>query len=156
MKISGRMIIRTSTNPKPKLLIMKTSPMNEVDRYIAGFPDPARKKMEQIRQMIRLMAPEAIETIKYGMPTYILEGNLLHFSAWKKHIGVYPAPAARDIAKEISQYLGAKRTLRFRIDKPLPAELINKVIELRVNENRTKTINTHYGNKINNNQDLAR
>jgi uncharacterized protein YdhG (YjbR/CyaY superfamily) len=112
----------------------QTAPKN-IDEYIAGFPHDVQEILEKIRMTIRKAAPAAEETIKYQMPTFTLKGNLVHFAAYKKHIGLYPAP--RGIAKlknELSIYESGKGTLKFPLDKPIPFDLISKIVKFRVKE----------------------
>ena len=113
----------------------QTAP-KDIDEYIAGFPNDVQKILEKIRITIRKAAPDAEETIKYQMPTYTLKGNLVHFAAFKKHIGFYPAPRGIEAFKdELSVYEGAKSTLRFPLDKPIPFDLISKIVKFRVTKN---------------------
>ncbi len=113
----------------------KTAPRN-IDEYIAGFPSDVREILEKIRITIRKAAPSAEETIKYGMPTFTLKGNLVYFAAFKNHIGFYPpARGFKEIKKELSVYEGEKGSLRFPFDKPVPFGLISKVVKFRVREN---------------------
>jgi uncharacterized protein YdhG (YjbR/CyaY superfamily) len=110
---------------------------NNIDEYIAGFPNEVQEVLEKIRKTISKAAPEAEETIKYKMPTFTLNGNLVYFAAFKKHIGFYP-PVNADNAtfkKELAVYEGPKRSLIFPLDKPIPYNLISKIVELRVKEN---------------------
>ena len=94
------------------------------------------KILEKIRTTIRKAAPDAEETIKYGMPTFTLNGNLVHFAAFKKHIGLYPAPRGIESFKdELSVYEGAKSTVRFQLDKPIPLDLISRIVKFRVKKN---------------------
>jgi uncharacterized protein YdhG (YjbR/CyaY superfamily) len=110
-----------------------------VDEYIAGFPPEVREILEAVRTVVRQAAPEAREAIKYQMPTYVLNGNLLSFGAYKHHIGLYPRTAAMDpFADELAPYLGAKSSLRFPLDQPMPLELIGKVVRARVEESAAK------------------
>ncbi|MEP7219508.1 MAG: DUF1801 domain-containing protein [Bacteroidota bacterium] len=114
---------------------MKTSQSapKSIDEYNAGFPKEIRDILEEIRLTIRKAAPDAEETIKYQMPTFTLNGNLIHFAAFKKHIGMYPVP--RDVEKfrdELSACDGEKNTVRFPFDKPIPFDLIRRIIEFRV------------------------
>ena len=98
----------------------QTAPQN-IDEYIAGFPNDVQEILEEIRMTIRKAAPDAEETIKYRMPTFTLKGNLVHFAAFKKHIGLYPAPTGIEKFKnELSVYQGAKGSVRFPLDKPIP------------------------------------
>ena len=113
--------------------------MNNIDKYIAGFPKETQKLLEQLRATIRKAAPEAKETIKYAIPTFTLNGNLVHFAAFKNHIGFYPTPSGIEtFRKELSVYEGAKGSVRFPVDKPLPLDLISKIVKFRVKENIEK------------------
>jgi uncharacterized protein YdhG (YjbR/CyaY superfamily) len=113
----------------------QTAPKN-IDEYIAGFPNDVQEILEKIRMTIRKVAPDAEETIKYQIPTFTLEGNLVHFAAYKRHIGFYPAPGGIEKFKnELSVYEGAKGTVRFPLDKPVPFALISKIVKFRVKEN---------------------
>jgi uncharacterized protein YdhG (YjbR/CyaY superfamily) len=113
------------------------TPSGTIDEYIAGFPDHVQVILQKIRATIREAAPEAEETISYKMPTFSLNGRyLIYFSAYKKHIGVYPVPTGNaKFLEEIAPYQAGKGTLRFPLDKPIPYELITKVVKLRVQEN---------------------
>jgi uncharacterized protein YdhG (YjbR/CyaY superfamily) len=116
----------------------ETAP-KDIDDYIAGFPPDVRQILEQVRATIRGAAPGAEETISYQIPTFRLEGNLVHFAAFKKHIGFYPAPAGIDEFKdELSRYKGGKGSVQFPLDKPMPFDLIRRVVEFRVKENLVK------------------
>ncbi len=110
-----------------------------MDEYIAGFPKDIQKMLEQVRAAIRKAAPEAEETIKYAIPTFTLQGNLVSFGAFKNHIGLYPVPRGVEaFKKELSAYDGAKATARFPIDSPLPLALISKIVKFRVKKNLEK------------------
>ena len=92
--------------------------------------------LEELRRTIRSAAPEAEETISYGIPTFALNGNLVHFAAFKRHIGFYPTPSAIDaFQSELSPYEVAKGTIRFPLDRPIPFDLVTKIVEYRVKEN---------------------
>jgi uncharacterized protein YdhG (YjbR/CyaY superfamily) len=107
-----------------------------IDDYIAGFPPDTQAILEKIRQTIRQAAPDATETIKYQMPTFTLNGNLVHFAAFKRHIGFYPAPTGIEkFQKALSVYKGAKGSIQFPLDEPIPFDLINKIVKFRVKEN---------------------
>ena len=107
-----------------------------IDEYIASFPREIREILEKIRTTIRKAAPEAEETIKYRMPTFTLKGNLVHFAAFKKHIGFYPTPTGtEEFQKELSVYKGGKGSVRFPLDKPIPFDLISEIVKFRVKEN---------------------
>jgi uncharacterized protein YdhG (YjbR/CyaY superfamily) len=110
-----------------------------IDEYIASFPKDIQAILEQIRATIRNAAPDAEEAINYQIPTFTLHGNLVHFAAFKKHIGFYPAPSGIEKFKnELSAYEGAKGSVKFRLDKPIPYELISKIVAFRVQENLEK------------------
>jgi len=107
-----------------------------VDNYIAGFPNAVQEILEAIRMRIRKAAPDAKETVKYGIPTFILQGkNLVHFGAWKEHVGFYPTPTGIEkFKKELSGYEGAKGSVKFPLDKPIPFALITRIVKFRVGE----------------------
>ncbi len=113
----------------------QTAPKN-IDEYIAGFPKDVQEILEKIRLTIRTAAPDAEETIKYQMPTFTLKGNLVYFAAFKDHIGFYPPVTGFEkIKKELSVYEGPKGSLKFPLDKPIPFDLITKIVKFRVKEN---------------------
>ncbi len=110
-----------------------------IDEYIAGFPKDVQEILEKLRVTIREAAPEAKETISYAIPTFTLNGNLVHFAAAKNHIGFYPAPSGIEAFKEeLSVYEGAKGSVKFPLDKPLPLSLVSKIVKFRVKENVEK------------------
>ena len=110
-----------------------------IDEYVAGFPQDVGVILEQIRMTIRDAAPEAEETIKYQMPTFTLNGNLVHFAAFKKHIGFYPVPTGIEkFRDELSVYEMGKGSVQFPLDKPIPFDLIGRIVEFRVKENLEK------------------
>ena len=112
---------------------------NTIDEYISGFPDDIQTLLQQIRVTIREAAPEAEEAIKYAMPTFVLNGNLVHFAAFKHHIGFYPVPSGiEEFKKELSVYKGAKGSVQFPLDQPMPLELITKIVKFRMSENMKK------------------
>lgn len=113
--------------------------INEVDNYINGFPEDIQKILRQVRETIRNAAPDATETISYAMPTFVLNGNLVHFAAYKNHIGFYPVPSGIEAFKEeLSVYKGAKGSVQFPLDKPMPLVLIERIVKFRVQENLAK------------------
>jgi uncharacterized protein YdhG (YjbR/CyaY superfamily) len=115
---------------------MKGSVARSIDEYIAGFPGDIQLMLKQVREAIRATAPKAEEAIKYGIPTFTLQGNLVHFAAFKNHIGFYPAPRAiEEFKKELSAYEGSKGTIKFPLDKRLPIPLIKRIVKFRVKEN---------------------
>jgi uncharacterized protein YdhG (YjbR/CyaY superfamily) len=108
-----------------------------IDEYIAAFPADVQKLLESIRGTIRKAAPKAEETIKYAMPTFILNGNLIHFAAYKNHIGIYPVPRGDDSFKKLLvRYEGDKSTMRIPLDEPLPLTLIGKIVKYNVKRNQ--------------------
>jgi uncharacterized protein YdhG (YjbR/CyaY superfamily) len=116
----------------------QTAPQN-IDEYIAGFPDNIQEILQKIRMMIRAAAPDAEETIKYQMPTFVLKSNLVHFAAFKTHIGLYPVPTGIEAFKdELSGYQQGKGSVRFPLDQPIPYDLIDKIVQFRVKENLEK------------------
>lgn len=120
---------------------MKTdqTPVKNIDEYIAGFPKDVQKILEKIRLTISKAAPEAKEAIKYQIPTFTLNGNLVHFAAYKNHIGFYPAPKGIEkFKKELAAYEGGKGTVRFPLDKPIPFGLISKIVKFRVKQSLEK------------------
>ena len=111
----------------------------DINEFIADFPEDIQIILEKIRATIQQAAPDAKEAIKYGMPTFVLNGNLVHFAAYKNHIGFYPAPTGIDaFIEELAQYRTGKGTIQFPIDKPIPYDLIAKVVKFRVEENLKK------------------
>ena len=107
-----------------------------MDEYINTFPKDVRTILNELRQAIKEAAPEAEETINYQMPTFTLNGNLVHFGAFKDHIGFYPTPSGIEaFKKELAPYKGAKGSVQFPIDQPLPLPLIRRIVEYRVKEN---------------------
>lgn len=112
----------------------------DVDHYIAGFPEEIQKLLEAMRQTIRKAAPDADEKIGYGIPTFTLNGNLVHYAAFKNHIGFYPAPRGLEAFKEeLSGYKGAKGSVQFPFDRPLPLDLVAKITKYRIEQNLSKT-----------------
>jgi uncharacterized protein YdhG (YjbR/CyaY superfamily) len=110
-----------------------------IDQYIAGFPPDVRRRLKEIRGTIRKAAPAAEEAISYQIPTFRQHGNLVHFAAFKNHIGVYP-PIRGDAELEeaIAPYAGEKGNLRFPFDQPIPYDLIERITKLRVAQNLAK------------------
>ena len=112
---------------------------NTIDEYIADFPEEVQKILQELRAVIKAAAPDAQEAIKYQIPTFTLNGNLIHFGAFQRHIGFYPAPRGiQAFQEELSKYEGGRGTVKFPIDKPLPYELIAKIVKYRVAENLKK------------------
>jgi uncharacterized protein YdhG (YjbR/CyaY superfamily) len=116
----------------------KTAP-KDIDEYIVGFPKDIQTILQKIRKTIKKAAPEAQEKIGYQMPTFTLNGNLVHFAAFKNHIGFYPTPSGTEkFKKEISVYKAAKGSIQFPLDQPIPYDLISQIVEFRVKENLEK------------------
>ncbi|TKK71701.1 hypothetical protein FC093_01380 [Ilyomonas limi] len=117
---------------------MKTNPVTPgtIDAYIISFPENIQQMLEVMRMTIRKAAPDAVEIINYGIPTFYLKGNLVHFAAYKNHIGFYPSPSGIIAFKEeVSAYKSSKGAVQFPVDKPLPLSLISKIVKYRVKEN---------------------
>jgi len=119
---------------------MKTTVAENIDAYIAGFPKEVQTALEQVRAAVKKAAPAATEAIKYAMPTFVLNGNLVHFAAYKRHIGLYPVPtgdAAFD--KLLAPYeTSGKGTVQFPLDQPIPVALIEKIVQYQVKRNEEK------------------
>jgi uncharacterized protein YdhG (YjbR/CyaY superfamily) len=115
-----------------------TQPKN-IDEYIAGFPAKVQHILQEIRSIIRTAAPDAQEAIKYRIPTFVLNGNLVHFAAFERHIGFYPTPSGIEEYKdELCAYHNAKGSVQFPLDRPIPFNLIRKIVKFRVRETREK------------------
>lgn len=113
---------------------------SNIDEYIALFPEEIQEILTKIRKIIIENAPEASEKISYQMPTFFLNGNLIHFAAFKHHIGLYPTPTGIDAFKEeLSKYKGAKGSVQFPLDQPVPYDLIKRIVLYRVEESTKKT-----------------
>ena len=110
-----------------------------IDEYIAGFAPEVRAILEEVRSTVAKAAPDAQETCSYNMPTFTLGGTLVHFAAFKKHIGFFP-PVRSDakIEKAIAPYAGEKGNLRFPLDQPIPYELIERIVKHRVKQIKAK------------------
>jgi len=109
---------------------------DRVDEYIAGFPPQTRTHLAELRELIKMAAPGATETISYAIPTFDLNGkHLVHFGGFKNHVGLYPTPSgARAFGQELSAYKHGKGSVRFPLDRPLPTDLIRRIVEFRVKE----------------------
>ena len=115
-------------------------PIN-IDEYISGFPKETQKILEQLRATIKKAAPKADEVISYSIPAFKLNGMLVWFAAYSNHIGFYPRGSGIEaFKKELSIYKGAKGSVQFPLDKPLPSGLIAKIVKFRVTENLQKAI----------------
>jgi len=112
-------------------------PVDSIDAYIEGCPEAYRGRLQALRAAIREAAPEAEEAIRYRMPTFRLKGNLVHFALQARHIGFYPAPSAIEAFRdELAPYRTSKGAVQFPLDQPLPLDLVRRMVEFRVRENR--------------------
>ena len=113
------------------------SNIKTIDEYISQFPEEIRNILNKIRKTIKESALDAKETINYGIPTFKLKGNLVHFAAFKEHIGFYPTPSGINAFKdELSSYDTSKGSIKFPLEKPIPFDLIQKIVKYRVNEDK--------------------
>ncbi len=112
------------------------SDANPIDEYIAGFPPGTRKMLGELRALIRASAPDATETISYAIPTFDLNGHLVHFAGYEKHIGFYPTGAGIEAFKEeLKPYKAGKGSVQFPLGQPMPTDLIRRIVEFRVGQN---------------------
>lgn len=117
----------------------KSTAPRTIDEYIAGFPKDVQGTLRKVRTTIRKAAPGAQETISYQIPTFKLNGMLISFAAFSKHIGLYPAPSGSErFNRELAAYRTSKATVKFPLDKPLPYALVTRIVKLRVKANREK------------------
>ncbi len=117
----------------------KTAAPKTIDEYIRGFPKPTQILLEKVRATIHKAAPTAEEAISYQIPTFKLKGNLVHFAGYDKHIGFYPGAAGiAAFAKEFKGYKFAKGSVQFPLDKPIPYDLISRIVTYRVRQNLQK------------------
>jgi uncharacterized protein YdhG (YjbR/CyaY superfamily) len=118
---------------------METGKPESIDEYNAGFPPEKRAILEKIRTTIRNAAPDAKEVISYRMPTFTQNGVLVHYAAFKKHIGLYP-PVSGDAELEaaLAPYAGEKGNLRFPLDQPIPYDLIARIVKHKLKQNAAK------------------
>ena len=116
------------------------SKAQSIDEYIAEFPPETQKVLEQIRAVIRTAAPAATETISYAIPTFDLNGHLVHFAGYERHIGFYPGGhGIEEFAEELKPYKIGKGSVQFPLGQPLPADLIRRIVEFRVAQNTANT-----------------
>lgn len=107
----------------------------DIDAYIQSFPPDIQKILEQLRRIIHENAPGAVEAISYGMPAFKLNGNLVHFAAFEHHIGFYPTPSGiKAFENELAPYKHAKGSIQFPLDKPIPYDLVKRIVQFRVKE----------------------
>lgn len=119
---------------------MNQTALKTIDEYISNFPEDIQEILEKIRSIVKRAAPRAQETIKYGMPTFMLRDTyLIYFAAYKKHIAIYPIPTGDPkFNEEISAYRTGKGTLQFPLDKSIPYTLIRKLVKLSLQDNLTR------------------
>ena len=112
-------------------------PPKNIDEYISSFPPDVQEILEKLRNLIHETVPDAEEAMRYGIPTFTLNGNLVHFAAFEHHIGFYPTPAGIEaFKKELSIYKHAKGSVQFPLDQPIPYDLVKRIVEYRVKEVR--------------------
>lgn len=123
---------------------MKNQPINDIDDYISKFPEDVQKILVKIRQTIKKSAPQATEAIKYQIPTFVTSaGNLVHFAAYKSHIGFYPSPSGIEKFKEeFAAFKTSKGAVQFPLDSKIPFDLIKQVVDYRVEETSDMKRNT--------------
>ena len=115
----------------------KKRTLNTIDEYISAFPKSIQTILQELRQAIKESAPMAEEAIRYQMPTFRLNGNLVHFAAFKNHIGFYPTPSAIEAFKErLSSYKTSKGAIQFPLNEPIPTDLVAEIVKYRVKENQ--------------------
>ena len=120
---------------------MERKKYNDINGYIADFPKDIQQILRQIRTTIKKAAPKAEEAIKYAIPTFILNGNLVHFAAYKNHIGFYAIPSGHNqFKKELSCYKQGKGSVQFPLDEPMPLGLITRILKFRVKQNLEKAV----------------
>lgn len=120
------------------------STSGSIDEYIADFPPATQAVLQEVRALIRAAAPDATETISYAIPTFDLNGkHLVHFAGYATHVGFYPIPSGMEAFKEeLKQYKQGKGSVQFPLDQPMPADLIRRIVEFRVEENARRSADT--------------
>ena len=119
-------------------------PSKDIDAYIRTHPKDVQVILKKVRAVIRKAAPDAEEAVKYGIPPFVLDGNLVHFGGFVHHIGFYPAPSGTaTFKKELAPYVFAKGSIQFPLDKPIPFDLVKKIVIFRVKENLKKKKTVH-------------
>ncbi len=117
----------------------KSAEMQTMDAYIKQHPKNVRDQLNSLRAIIQAAAPKAVASISYQIPTFKHHGNLVHFAAWKTHLGFYPAPSGiRQFAEELAPYEQSRGTVKFPLDRPLPRRLITRIVKFRVKENEAR------------------
>ena len=120
---------------------MAKTNFQSVDEYIATFPEATQAALEEVRSVIKAVAPEAKEKISYQIAAFELNGkNLIHFGGWKKHISIYPIPAGTETFNQaITKYTDGKGTVKFPLDEPLPTRLIHQIVKYRLADHLKNT-----------------
>jgi uncharacterized protein YdhG (YjbR/CyaY superfamily) len=114
----------------------KMNAFKTIDEHISQFPTDIQKKLQQIRELVHSLAPGATEAISYGIPTFKLNGNLVHFAGYPNHIGFYPGSEAIEVfKKELAGFKTSKGTIQFPLDQPLPMDLIKEITLFRIKMN---------------------
>ena len=116
---------------------MAKTNFTSIDEYIESCPEQSRERLQQIRAVVKKLAPKATERISYRIAAFELNGkNIIHFAGWKKHISLYPVPAGDEaFEKAISKYVNGKGTVKFPLDEKMPMKLVNKIIKLHLAQN---------------------
>lgn len=110
-----------------------------IDAYINTFPGDVQEILQKMRMTIHKAAPKAEEAVKYGIPTFVLNGNLVHFGGFKNHIGFFPGSSGvKNFQKELAKFKTSKGTIQFQLDKPIPYALVTKITKFRIKENLAK------------------
>ena len=117
----------------------QTKQIRTIDEYIGTFQKHVQERLESIRKLVAKLAPDAQEKISYQMPTFYLNGNLVHFAGFQNHIGFYPTPhGISEFQKELSKYKNGKGSIQFPLDEPLPMKLIERMVKYRIQKDRNK------------------
>lgn len=130
------MILKIRLTCRKYQLYMNPAKPASIDEYIDTFPEETQRILQQVRAAIKTVVPEAEETIGYAIPTFKLNKiNLVHFAGFKNHIGFYPTPVAGEVFKEeLANYKTGKGSVQFPLDKPMPLDLITRIVEYRIKE----------------------
>ena len=132
-------VLQHSALSRARINMPKPQPSKDIDGYIAQFPADVRTILEKVRATIRRAAPDATEKISYQMPAFKQHGILVYFAAWTKHIGLYPPMSGdKTLEKAIARYAGPKGNLQFPLDEPIPFDLIERIVKLRVKQDLAK------------------
>jgi uncharacterized protein YdhG (YjbR/CyaY superfamily) len=130
---------------------MVSNPSRDIDEYIARYPADVQETLQKLRTAIREAAPEAEEAISYQIPTFCWHGNLVHFAAYKKHVGFYPTPSGIEhFRDELSGFKLSKGTVQFPLDQPIPFDLVTRIVKFRVQENRERAVAKAAGKRATN------